>query len=205
MEQNKNKARRHNSTFAIGGVSCSADSLVVAETFVLHINICAKNPAHRKSAKRYKQYKMRTTYILTVLLLSTFHLFGQEQKFFVNDSLFDFQTDICWPLTKKLQSTELKNNHDFEIQKAEIINNNLQLDIYYGGGCGNVYLKLYVDNSIDLTNELKIQLFPEFQDNDMCKAIKYRRVCFDLDTLLKGRKNQLLLKIGKYDLTIPAK
>ena len=41
-----------NSTFAIGGVSCSADSLVVAETFVLHINICAKNPAHRKSAKR---------------------------------------------------------------------------------------------------------------------------------------------------------
>jgi hypothetical protein len=43
-----------NSTFAIGGVSCSADSLVVAESFVLRINICGKNPAHRKSAKRYK-------------------------------------------------------------------------------------------------------------------------------------------------------
>ena len=42
-----------NSTFAIGGVSCSADSLVVAESSVLRINICAKNPAHRKSAKRY--------------------------------------------------------------------------------------------------------------------------------------------------------
>ena len=49
-----------NSTFAIGGVSCSADSLVVAETFVLHINICAKNPAHRKSAKRYNSLP-RTT------------------------------------------------------------------------------------------------------------------------------------------------
>ena len=41
-----------NSTFAIGGVSCSADSFVVAESFVLRINICAEKPAHRKSAKR---------------------------------------------------------------------------------------------------------------------------------------------------------
>ncbi len=41
-----------NSTFAIGGVSCSADSFVVAESSVLRINICGKNPAHRKSANR---------------------------------------------------------------------------------------------------------------------------------------------------------
>ncbi|TAF43081.1 MAG: hypothetical protein EAZ64_09570 [Sphingobacteriales bacterium] len=44
-----------NSTFAIGGVSCSADSLVVAESLVLRINISGKKPAHRKSAKRYQQ------------------------------------------------------------------------------------------------------------------------------------------------------
>ncbi|QQS28900.1 MAG: hypothetical protein IPM47_18990 [Sphingobacteriales bacterium] len=42
-----------NSTFAIGGVSCFADSLVVAESFALRINIGGKNPAHLKSAKRY--------------------------------------------------------------------------------------------------------------------------------------------------------
>ena len=42
----------HNSTFAIGGVSCSADSFVVAESFVLRIKFGGKNPAHRKSAKR---------------------------------------------------------------------------------------------------------------------------------------------------------
>lgn len=46
-----------NSTFAIGGVSCSADSFVVAESFVLRINISGKNPAHRKSANRYAQFK----------------------------------------------------------------------------------------------------------------------------------------------------
>jgi hypothetical protein len=49
------EARTANSTFAIGGVSSSADSFVVAESFVLRINIGGKNHAHRKSAKRYLQ------------------------------------------------------------------------------------------------------------------------------------------------------
>ena len=35
-----------NGTFAIGGVSCSADSFVVTESFVHLINICAEMPAH---------------------------------------------------------------------------------------------------------------------------------------------------------------
>lgn len=46
------EARTANSTFAIGGVSCSADSLVVAESFLLRIKFSGKNPTHRKSAKR---------------------------------------------------------------------------------------------------------------------------------------------------------
>jgi hypothetical protein len=54
------RAPAGNSTFAIGGVSCSADSLVVAESSVLRINICAENPAHRKSAKRYRQVNEKT-------------------------------------------------------------------------------------------------------------------------------------------------
>jgi hypothetical protein len=143
-------------------------------------------------------------FILTLFIISTIHLFGQEEKFFVNDSLFDFQTETCWPLTKQFNLTEFKN-YDFQIRKAEILDNHLVLDISYGGGCGLVYLKLYVDNSFDLTNESIIQLFPEFIDNDLCMAIRYCRICFDLETLLKGRKNPLLLKIGKYDLTIPRK
>ena len=42
-----------NSTFATGGVTCSADSFVVADSFVLCINISGKNPNDRKSANRY--------------------------------------------------------------------------------------------------------------------------------------------------------
>ena len=44
-----------NSTFAIGGVTCFYDTFVVKGSAVLRMNICAEKPAHRKSAKRYKQ------------------------------------------------------------------------------------------------------------------------------------------------------
>jgi hypothetical protein len=54
MTEVKNTAG--NSTFAIGGVWCSADSFVVDESSVLRINICAEKPAHRKSAKRYASF-----------------------------------------------------------------------------------------------------------------------------------------------------
>jgi hypothetical protein len=57
-----------NSTFAIGGVSCSADSLVVAESSVLRIKFSGKNPAHRKSAKRYCQAEKKTVRRLTPLI-----------------------------------------------------------------------------------------------------------------------------------------
>ena len=50
-----------NSTFAIGRVSCSADSFVVTGSSVPRINICAEKPAHRKSAKRWWQF-LRTHY-----------------------------------------------------------------------------------------------------------------------------------------------
>jgi hypothetical protein len=44
-----------NSTFAIGGVSCSADSFVFNQTLVFQIKFCGEIPAHRKSANRYRQ------------------------------------------------------------------------------------------------------------------------------------------------------
>ena len=55
-----------NSTFAIGGVSCSADSLVVAESSVLRIKFSGKNPAHRKSATRYVQSGLGIFFILSL-------------------------------------------------------------------------------------------------------------------------------------------
>ena len=53
LSEQLRKTTTGNSTLAIGGVSCSADSLLVAESFVLRINICGKNPAHRQAQNRY--------------------------------------------------------------------------------------------------------------------------------------------------------
>ena len=52
---NERKERTANIVLTIGGVSFSADSLVVAESFVLRIKFSAKNPAHRQYAARCVQ------------------------------------------------------------------------------------------------------------------------------------------------------
>jgi len=41
-----------NSTFAIGGVSCSADSFVGNQTLVLRINLCGENRHLRQARNR---------------------------------------------------------------------------------------------------------------------------------------------------------
>jgi len=44
----------HNSTFAIGGVSCFEESFVVNGSAAPRINIRGEKPAHRKSANRWR-------------------------------------------------------------------------------------------------------------------------------------------------------
>jgi hypothetical protein len=52
MERMERNLTPYNSTFAIGGVSCSKDSFVVAESSVLRINICGENRHLRQAQKR---------------------------------------------------------------------------------------------------------------------------------------------------------
>ncbi len=46
------EARRHNSTYPKGGVSCYKDSFVVNGSLVFQIKFCGKSPALRVAAKR---------------------------------------------------------------------------------------------------------------------------------------------------------
>jgi len=47
--------RSDNSTYPKGGVSCSADTFVQAESSVLRMMFCGKNPALLVAANRYQQ------------------------------------------------------------------------------------------------------------------------------------------------------
>jgi len=49
------EARTDNSTYPKGGVSCSADTYVQAESSVLRMKFSGKNPALRVAANRYLQ------------------------------------------------------------------------------------------------------------------------------------------------------
>jgi len=46
----------YNSTYPKGGVSCSADTFVQAESSVLRMKFSGKNPALRVAANRYKPF-----------------------------------------------------------------------------------------------------------------------------------------------------
>ncbi|MCZ2131578.1 MAG: hypothetical protein LC116_00055, partial [Bacteroidetes bacterium] len=54
-QDDRKEQRTANSTYPKGGVSCSADSFVVAESSVLRMKFSAKNPALRVAANRYGQ------------------------------------------------------------------------------------------------------------------------------------------------------
>jgi len=45
-----------NSTYPKGGVSCSKDTFMQAESSVLRMKFCGKNPALRVAAKRYATF-----------------------------------------------------------------------------------------------------------------------------------------------------
>ena len=45
----------HNSTYPKGGVLCSADTFVQAESLVLRMKLCSKSPALRVAANRWRQ------------------------------------------------------------------------------------------------------------------------------------------------------
>jgi hypothetical protein len=49
------RKQAYNSTYPKGGVSCFADTFVVAESSVLRMKFSGKNPALRVAAKRYGQ------------------------------------------------------------------------------------------------------------------------------------------------------
>lgn len=51
LQSDSRKERTHNSALAIGRVSCSAVTFVVAENLVLRMKFCGESPALRVAAK----------------------------------------------------------------------------------------------------------------------------------------------------------
>ena len=145
---------------------------------------------------------MRTTISFTIIfLISTFQLFGQ---LYINDSLINYENKYCSSLTIGSYNSEIYKG-EFRIKSAEFSDNCLSINFSYGGGCGQVYLRMLFDTSFGFINLPVIHLFPQFIDNDPCEAMRYGNANFDLDVLMKKQKRPFVLKIGEYDKTITVK
>jgi hypothetical protein len=59
----REEERTANSTYPKGGVLCSANTFVQAESSVLRMKFCGKNPALRVAAKRCQQVRTKNTHL----------------------------------------------------------------------------------------------------------------------------------------------
>jgi hypothetical protein len=71
----------------------------------------------------------------------------------------------------------------FEMKGVSIVDNNLMLQVQYGGGCGEADFSLLVNEAFMESSPVQVQAVVIFNDNDMCKAIVTRELCFDLTEL----------------------
>jgi hypothetical protein len=125
-------------------------------------------------------------------------------QYFVNDTLVEIGNDHCWSLTHRFNAPYLGNVFN-KIIHAEIVGNNLKLTINLGGGCGDNYFRLLLDNSFDIINDSIIRLSPETKSDDPCFADFSITFCFSLEELIVVRNKPLILKIGEFDLIIDKK
>ena len=143
---------------------------------------------------------MKIKLLAFLLLFSGVHLFGQNDKVIASDTL----KALCFEMKigHKLLTFE---NKEFKIINAEYANNTLIVEYSYSGGCGKSFLDIYLDSMNDFKNDELIPLYPKFMDEDTCKAIKYRKVCFNVDALLKDHTKPMALRIIGYDKIIKIK
>jgi len=57
------------------------------------------------------------------------------------------------------------------------------LGIQYGGGCGDAFFQLYSMRDTVATDTFLVDLKLSLDDRDLCEALLYREVCYDIQSL----------------------
>jgi len=116
-------------------------------------------------------------HILTLPICLFSVLCFSQRKIYINETLQTVNNkEVC------LNFSEYQNKYDslnseFEISKFEILDDCVKLWYSYGGGCGDVYLRM--SYRLKSENDLHIMtLLPMFDDNDLCEAFFFDNLCF---------------------------
>lgn len=90
-------------------------------------------------------------------------------------------------------------NDDFQIISATISNNNLNLIIAYGGGCGEVYYDLVTANNYINTNPIQKNIRLAFNDQDNCEAGIELELSFDLTQVQISSTDRIIINLDKWE------
>lgn len=123
-------------------------------------------------------------------------LFGQEQVDMINGEVNIGQCGkIIFDDNLNFDSL-IVDYSELGISMVKIVNNCIEFDVSFGGGCGITNFELITDNQITETIFPEITFFLKLTDEDYCKAFRYRKVRFDLSGFESYKKhNGLSIRI----------
>jgi hypothetical protein len=90
-------------------------------------------------------------------------------------------------------------NDDFEIIMASIADNNLNITIGYGGGCGTIYYDLVTGTDYLETNPTQKNIRLAFDDKDNCEAGIELKLSFNLTQIQISSTNRIIINLNKWE------
>jgi len=90
-------------------------------------------------------------------------------------------------------------NNALEITSATITDNNLNLTIDYGGGCGDVYYDLVAETTYLETNPIQKNIRLAFYEEDFCEAIVELELSFNLTPIQLSSTDTILINLDGWE------
>jgi len=90
-------------------------------------------------------------------------------------------------------------NDDFEIIQANVVNDNLNVTILYGGGCGNVIYDLIAPSDFIGSNPLEKNMRLAFSDKDNCEALIELELSFSIEQIQVTESDQIIINLERWE------
>lgn len=90
------------------------------------------------------------------------------------------------------------SNDDFQFTKVEIDGDSIRLSIRYGGGCGDIDVKLFDAGVIMESLPIQRNIRLSFKDDDFCKALITKTISFDLSPIQVSDYDQIILNLSDW-------
>lgn len=94
------------------------------------------------------------------------------------------------------------SNDDFQFENVEIDGDSIRVTIRYGGGCGDIDVKLFDADVIMESFPIQRNIRIFFKDNDLCKALITTTVSFDLSPIQVSGNDKIILNLSDWGTSL---